>query len=109
MAIIAHYRAHPGAWKPGLLHWRVRNATPSSSPADGWPLPDKAYARRRHDDELREQRRIEQAALKERAARDAATTAEREARYGPLVDALTPDERHKLLPPIMRKLSDGSH
>ncbi len=69
LALCDYYRSRSGAWGPGALAWRLRNAAPGCDPASGWPPPAKAYL----------VRRAAQAAAENSSARrgEAVATAER--------------------------------
>ncbi len=115
--IALHYQAHPGAWQPGAIHFRLRSARPGQDPASGWPPPAAAYvrvqeraAREKHDAARQAKWTEEQV----QADVDAAHLEELERRHGAALDALDReafdrfarevlDEAHKRLYRVDRK------
>lgn len=41
LALIEHYRAAGGAWKPGALVWRITHGAPEQAADQGWPAKEQ--------------------------------------------------------------------
>lgn len=93
--LIAHYRSQPGAWGPGAIHDRVCSARPGEDPTSGWAVPSADWQRQQQQArqaEQREQASRESAELRnERQDRQAASQ-QREAEFGPLLDAMRDED-----------------
>jgi len=106
-AIVNHWWSRKPAWKPDGLHWRIRTAQPGESPADRWPPPSP-------EAELFNRSAAASAKVQRQARDRAAVEAERansearkqylESRFGPTVDAMTPEQVIELLPAMQRVL-----
>ena len=94
--LIDHWRARPGAWKLGGLHYRIRTARPGQAIDDGWPPPAESYVRTRT--RQASDRRYEQTqrnVAKERRDRKAETVEweqDIEKIFGPELDAMSQEE-----------------
>lgn len=93
--IIDHYKTHPGAWGPGALRNRVRDAKPGINPGALWPPASSAFEkkeRKKKQDAERKQKQAEAVQQKQkRAATDEQQAAER-AEYGEKLARLSDEE-----------------
>lgn len=106
-SIVAAYTAKPGAWGPGALDRRIRQAQPGENPEQHWPPVDPVFARK--------QARIAEAragppvpSAEQRREQGQAAAAELERRFGPLLDAMNRDEFMSSLPKIIRESKGGN-
>lgn len=99
-ALLAAYRAQPGAWGPGAIVTRVQRWRPGQDPTKHWPPESAAYQaaerRRLRQDALRRSAEQRQARQQQRDQEQRQRDAD-EAEYGPLVDALGRDAAEELL------------
>lgn len=95
-AIVGHYGHKIGAWGPGALFERIRNARPGEQPDQHWPPPAKAFTDLIVDQRRREQLKADHA-KQEQSRRERAEFQEREARWGARIDAMSKGEIEKLL------------
>ena len=100
LQLVEHFQTKPGAWGPGALQQRIKNARPDQSFEEHWPSPEPEFEqqqiqeRRQRDREATRQQRSE--AEREKQHRQKQTDAlERE--FGPKLDAMSEDEVNDLI------------
>ncbi|QDT94803.1 hypothetical protein [Gimesia aquarii] len=95
LQLIEFARSKPGAYGPGAIYTRIRNALPGEDPAAGWPPEDEKYHKNQRQAQAdRECRRSAQETADRRAKRKVNQRArqELEREYGPQLDRLKRDE-----------------
>lgn len=95
LKLIEYARSKPGAYGPGAIYTRIRNALPGDDPALGWPPEDEKYHKgQRQEQAVCERRRSAQEAADRQTKRNANQRAQQELEreYGLQLDRLKRDE-----------------
>lgn len=95
--LIAHFRTSPGAWEAGALYFRVRNGSPESASAEGWPPPAKAHVEKAKEREATAARQKEQADQQRVASATREADSKLEKDFGERLDSMDDAAVLKLL------------
>jgi hypothetical protein len=102
LALLAHAGERPaGYWNdpPGVLYHRIINARPGAGPDQDWPKPSSKFLlqEKRDREKQREQSERQRAEIVSANSKSVSDLRIRsEAEFGPLLDAMDPDERNEL-------------
>ncbi len=87
-AVVGAWGKRMGDVSAAYLHWRLMHLRPGELPDKGWPAPEPDVEQKAATAKRLDRERQAEAEYAEQASKSAATAAEREAKFGPELDAM---------------------